>query len=87
VAKVVKAIPPKEIRRRSWHYYDQYFDGRVWRLTLGEDCSMSSHVATGALHNVARRLGLTATVESRTFENAIYVQANTESRPKDSPAG
>lgn len=76
MASVVNDFPPPHGKK-----YDKFFDGKPWKLVLGEDCPADLNVAQNALRIAAKRHGIKATVRQSKKDNAIYVQAHVAKKP------
>jgi len=53
--------------------WDQWFDGRIWRLVKGEDFDVSEVNMRSSIYVAAKRLGKSATVSVQ--PDALYIQA------------
>ncbi len=74
MAKVLDALPPPRYRA-----YDQYLDGRPWRLEPGKDFTCSVQAVRTNLSRAKRRLKLAkVTVQWIGSDNALYVMAHKE---------
>lgn len=62
-----------EFRRCSKYPLDQWFDGRVWRVTRGKDFAMTARSFAKNVYTMAQRRG--GTVQTATIdENTVVFQ-------------
>ena len=71
MAKVVDGI--LEITPRATYPWDQWFDGRTWELTPGEDFNCQLQYMRGAVYTAARRLG--KKIKTRSIGGKFYIRA------------
>lgn len=54
--------------------YARFFDGSVWKLTLGEDCPASPDRARSAIYVTARRRGLKVRTDFHSEPGFVFIQ-------------
>lgn len=72
MAEVVNSLPERE--RFSKYRLDEWFDGKCWRLSVGDDYA-SAAALRNAAYQAARARGLRVTVGVREGGKVAYVQA------------
>jgi hypothetical protein len=73
MAKPVKAHDFRRPGRPRLYQWDQWLDGRTWRLTAGEDYSVSTTKMQMTAYQQARRMGLR--VRTEVAAGGLYIQA------------
>lgn len=78
MAEVVDVLPPKQSGRGrgslGTNHWDRFLDGRVWRLTPGEDFHGTPRQVGASIRQRAHRLGLRG-IAVRFEDGFVFVQA------------
>jgi hypothetical protein len=71
MAEVVDSIPPRKNGKEKYPW-EQWFDGRAWRITRGTDFDVEVAVMRQNIWQAARTRGLA--VETRRYGDALYIK-------------
>lgn len=72
MGEVVGDIPPDQ--RESIYPWDKWFDGQVWKLTQGEDFTITPAGFRALAVKTAQRRNIAATVALR--GSSVFIQAS-----------